>query len=114
MRIQQVKAGIEALINFIEMLFQWDDIRCSKDVIHTAIKLWMQHQVVYLPKARDAFNEQIEELEDEMDEWAKVTDRSGLGSVSQKPSHKAPPTRIIANFRLKAPDQPLSEPCIPA
>ncbi|KAF7592488.1 hypothetical protein BBP40_000223 [Aspergillus hancockii] len=80
----KIKAGIKALINFLEMLFQWDDIRRSKDVIHNAIKLWMQHQVDYLPKAKDAFNGQIEEFEDKMNEWAKVSDWSGLGGVSQK------------------------------
>lgn len=34
----KVKTGLKKLISFVEMLFHWDDIRLSKDVIHKAFK----------------------------------------------------------------------------
>ncbi|KAL3471264.1 hypothetical protein BJX99DRAFT_263461 [Aspergillus californicus] len=80
----KVKAGIQDVLRFVEMLFEWDDIRRSKDVMHNAIRLWMQHQVDYLPKAKDAFNENVQEVERRTNEWAKISDWSGLGEISQK------------------------------
>ncbi|KAF5539997.1 hypothetical protein FMEXI_8647 [Fusarium mexicanum] len=82
---KKIKTGIQDLLGFLEMLFEWDDIRRSKDVIHNAFKLWMQHQVDYLPKAKDALDQNIDAFKQGLTEWTQNTDTSAFGGLSQNP-----------------------------
>ncbi|KAF4338052.1 gamma-glutamyltranspeptidase periplasmic precursor [Fusarium beomiforme] len=79
----KVKTAVKDLIAFVEMLFEWDDIRRCKDVIHNAFKLWMQHQIDYLPKAKAALDENAEAFKQVLAEWTQNTDVSSFGDVSQ-------------------------------
>ncbi|KAI5462698.1 hypothetical protein BGZ63DRAFT_222139 [Mariannaea sp. PMI_226] len=86
----KVKVVIQDVVKFCEMLLGWDDIRRTKDVMHNTIKLWMQNQVDYIPKARDTIDKEIKALEGVMNEWTGITNWPSLGDVSQKPaSHSA-------------------------
>ncbi|KAF5656300.1 hypothetical protein FCIRC_13731, partial [Fusarium circinatum] len=82
---KKIKTGIQDLLGFLEMLFEWDDIRRSKDVIHNAFKLWMQHQLDYLPKAKDALDQNIDAFKQGLTEWTQSTDISAFGGLSQNP-----------------------------
>ncbi|KAF5642270.1 uncharacterized protein FTJAE_3745 [Fusarium tjaetaba] len=79
----KIKTGIKDLLAFLEMLFGWDDIRRSKDVIHNAFKLWMQHEVDYLPKAKDALDNNIDTFKQSLTEWTQNTDLSAWGGLSE-------------------------------
>ncbi|KAL7942627.1 hypothetical protein V8C42DRAFT_331485 [Trichoderma barbatum] len=82
----KIKTGVEKLIEFVQTLFHWDDIRRTKDVMHNVMKLWLQHQVDYIPKAKESFDNGIKVVESKMNEWAGVTGWSALGDASQKPA----------------------------
>ncbi|KAF4233512.1 hypothetical protein CNMCM8980_010239 [Aspergillus fumigatiaffinis] len=83
----KLKTGAEKLINFVEMLFQWDDIRRTKDVTHNVVRLWLQDQVDKIPQVRHVLDETIATVEGKMDEWAKIDSWSpGLGDMAKKPA----------------------------
>lgn len=82
-----IKTGIEDVIHFLEFLFEWDDIRCTKDVMHHVAKLWLQDQVDNIPRAQQAIDGVIADVEKKINEWAGITDwSSGLGDVASKPA----------------------------
>ncbi|KAL4990680.1 hypothetical protein BDW68DRAFT_153694 [Aspergillus falconensis] len=70
----KVKAGLKMLWNFLQMLFEWDDIRRTKNVIHNISKLWLQDQVDKIPKVRQALDSAIRGVEQRVNEWANVSD----------------------------------------
>ncbi|KAF7561512.1 hypothetical protein G7046_g2635 [Stylonectria norvegica] len=77
-----IKTAIEDLIRYIEFLFEWDDIRRTKDVLHNVSKLYLQHQVDELDNVRTEFNGQIAAAEQTLNQWAGITDWSPLGDVA--------------------------------
>ncbi|RAH43130.1 uncharacterized protein BO95DRAFT_502762, partial [Aspergillus brunneoviolaceus CBS 621.78] len=80
----KVKTGIQKLIQFVEMLFQWDDIRRCKDVMHNTIKLYLQNEVEYIRTARDFLDREIGKAQQSLNQWSGITDWSGLGDASSK------------------------------
>ncbi|RAH86154.1 hypothetical protein BO86DRAFT_406549 [Aspergillus japonicus CBS 114.51] len=80
----KVKTGIEKLIQFVEMLFHWDDIRRCKDVMHNTIKLYLQNEVEYIRTARDFLDREIGKAQQSLNQWSGITDWSGLGDASTK------------------------------
>ena len=81
-----IKTAIEDIIHFIEFLFEWDDIRRTKDVIHNVVKLFLQDQIDGIPRAKAAFDGQITAVEQTVNEWAGITDWSSLGDTAAKPA----------------------------
>lgn len=81
-----IKTVIEDVIRFIEFLFQWDDIKRTKQVLHKIINLYLKHQVSQIDTARAAISEHIEELEDTVAKWAGTTDWSSLGDSARRPA----------------------------
>jgi hypothetical protein len=82
----QVKTGIKKLIQFVEMLFNREDIRGSKDIMHYAFMLWMQYQANNIPNARDTVVKSFGEFKRAMKEWAGTCDWSYLSDASKKPA----------------------------
>ncbi|PYI22685.1 hypothetical protein BO99DRAFT_468445 [Aspergillus violaceofuscus CBS 115571] len=80
----KVKTGIEKLIQFVEMLFHWDDIRRCKDVMHNTIKLYLQNEVEYIRTARDFLDREIGKAQQSLNQWSGITNWSGLGDTSTK------------------------------
>lgn len=81
-----IKTAIEDIINFIKFLFEWDDIRRTKDVLHNLIKRYLEGQVNDIQTAKQAFDTMIGDVESTVSEWAGVTDWSGIGTAASKPA----------------------------
>jgi hypothetical protein len=81
-----VKTAIQDIVHFVQFLFEWDDIRCTKDVLHNLVRLWMQHQVDNLPQIRVNFDNVIAGVEGTVCKWAGITDWSPLGEIIHKPA----------------------------
>lgn len=81
-----VKTAIEDIVRFAEFLFEWDDIRRSKDVLHNVSKLWLQDQVNNISKAQKAFDGAIAAAEKDINKWANIDNWApGLGDVAGQP-----------------------------
>ncbi|KAL4724373.1 hypothetical protein ACLX1H_008987 [Fusarium chlamydosporum] len=74
----KIKTGFNQLVGFLEALLHWDDIRRTKDVIHNVMKLWLQHQVDYIPVAKERFDGSMAEFKQLMKEWTKSNTPSSL------------------------------------
>ena len=81
-----IKTGVEDIIHFLEFLFDWDDIRRTKDVMHNVVTLYLQDKVADLGRARIAFDQHISEVEQKLNNWAGITDWSSLGAVAANPA----------------------------
>lgn len=90
-----IKTGVEELIRYTQFLFDWDDIRRTKDVMHSIVRKFLKHTVDDLENTRSTFDRQIDALEDTIDKWAGIKDWSSLGGVADKPpaaSGSGPPS----------------------
>ncbi|KNG88148.1 hypothetical protein ANOM_003381 [Aspergillus nomiae NRRL 13137] len=80
-----IKTAIKAIIQFIEFLFEWDDIKRTKNVLYNISKQFFQHQIDSIGDAKSTFNNKIESVEKSLNEWADV-DWSPLGDSMSKPA----------------------------
>ncbi|KAJ2995714.1 hypothetical protein NUW58_g1195 [Xylaria curta] len=81
-----IKTAIEQLIAFVKFLFEWDDIRRTKDVLHNVTKLYLKDQVDGLGGIKTLFDNEIVEVEKTLSEWAGLGDWAPL---SKPPSSSA-------------------------
>ncbi|KAB8220144.1 hypothetical protein BDV33DRAFT_231114 [Aspergillus novoparasiticus] len=80
-----IKTAIKAIIQFIEFLFEWDDIKRTKNVLYNISKQFFQHQIDSIGDAKNTFNNNIQSVETSLNEWADV-DWSPLGDTVSKPA----------------------------
>lgn len=80
-----IKTGIEDVIKYVEFLFEWDDIQRTKEVIHNLTKRFLECQVANIKVAKKDFDTMIGEVETAVNQWAGLTDWSGLGEVATQP-----------------------------
>lgn len=80
-----IKTTIKDLIRFVQFLFEWDDIRRTKDVMSNVARLYIRAQVDTLPVAKKMFNAEIDSLKKSLDQWAGI-DTSSLGNAVSKPA----------------------------
>lgn len=78
----QIKTFIEQVIAFIKFLFEWDDIRRTKEVLHNVIQLYMKYQVGNIGNLKALFDNQVAEVEQKLSDWAGLGDWSPLGTVA--------------------------------
>ncbi|KAL7941006.1 gamma-glutamyltranspeptidase periplasmic precursor [Trichoderma barbatum] len=83
---EQIKTTIEEIIHFVEFLFDWDDIKRTKNVLHNVLKLTLKHQIDKIDAARIAFDEKVDEDAESLAKWGEITDLSSLGGVAEKPA----------------------------
>lgn len=92
---ENIVNAIEDLVEFLQYLFEWDDIKRTKDVIHNVSRLFMSHQVDQIPVLRNGFDEAIESTIKSIDQWAGIKDFPGLGTdgsgrISSKATEDGP------------------------
>ncbi|KAF2964040.1 hypothetical protein GQX73_g9541 [Xylaria multiplex] len=80
-----IKTAIEQLIDFVKFLFAWDDITRTKDVLYNMSKLFLKDQVNGLGEVKTLFDNEIEEVEKTLSQWAGLGDWSPLGDVASNP-----------------------------
>ncbi|RIW12899.1 hypothetical protein D0X99_17525 [Algoriphagus lacus] len=82
-----IKTAIEDLIKYLSFLFEWEDIKRTKEVLHNLIKCWLKGEVNGLQTLKTEFDQMINTAEGKINEWAGITDWSPLGDkMSQKPA----------------------------
>ncbi|PWY82154.1 hypothetical protein BO70DRAFT_379664 [Aspergillus heteromorphus CBS 117.55] len=81
-----IKTAIEDLIRFIEFLFNWGDVKRTKNVLYNVAKLYMQNQVDSIPRAKAAFDAHIAEAEETLGKWAGITDWTPIGTAASEPA----------------------------
>ena len=81
-----IKTAIEDIIKFLEFLFEWDDIKRTKEVLHNLIKLWLQNEVNDIQSIKQKIDNGINQLETDVNKWAGITDWSGIGEKATKPA----------------------------
>lgn len=82
-----IKTAVEDLIKYLSFLFEWDDIKRTKEVLHNLVKCWLQGEVNGLQTLKSEFNQMIQTAEGKINEWAGITDWSPLGDqVAQNPT----------------------------
>lgn len=82
---EQIKTAVQIIIRFIQFLFQWSDIRRTKQVLHRVIKLYLGHQVGYIDRARIDFGNHLDNAVGKIREWGGITDWSSLGDAAGSP-----------------------------
>lgn len=82
-----IETGIEELIQYLEFLFDWDDIKRTKDVLCNITEQWLNSQVESIPTAKAAFDGQIANMEKSINQLAGITDWStSIGQVASQPT----------------------------
>ncbi|KAJ4208871.1 hypothetical protein NW759_013633 [Fusarium solani] len=81
----KIKTGIDKLIRYIEFLFEWDDIRRTKQVTHNLVKYYLFEMVASIETAKDAFDDCMDGAEKAVAEWSGIKDWSALGDSASKP-----------------------------
>ncbi|PEN09153.1 hypothetical protein CRI93_00005 [Longimonas halophila] len=81
-----VETAVEDLVRFVEFLFEWDDIRRTKEVFHNLIKRFLQSQVAGINDVKNGLDHAIEEVEKKVATWADIDDWSALGDVASQPA----------------------------
>ncbi|MES2758538.1 MAG: hypothetical protein V4693_14290 [Pseudomonadota bacterium] len=91
----KIVTGVEDLVEFLQYLFEWDDFKRTKDVIHNVSRLFMSHQVDQIPVVKKKFDDAIESAIKSINHWAGIKDYPGLGDdgsgrVSSKAKEEGP------------------------
>ncbi len=81
-----IKTGIEDIIKFVEFLFEWDDIKRTKEVLHNLSKRFLEYQVDGIKTMQHDFDTMIGDVESTVNKWAGITNWSGLGEAASKPA----------------------------
>jgi hypothetical protein len=82
----KVKTAVEDLIKYVEFLFDWDDIKRTKDVLHNLIKQYLVGEVDELAAFKTKLDSAIGEVEQTVASWAGITDWSPIGESAGKPA----------------------------
>lgn len=82
----KIKTAVKDLIDFIKFLFAWDDIRRTKDVLHTLSKRFLEHQVNEIDAIKTAFDGKMNDFRQQVANWAGLGDISKLGTVATQPA----------------------------
>lgn len=58
--LHQIQVATEDTFRYVEFLFQWNDIRRTKDVLHNIVSLWTSHQVSELGTIQRDFDRNMD------------------------------------------------------
>ena len=79
----KIVAAVEDLIDFLRYLFEWDDLKRTKDVIKNVTKAFVNHEIEQIPVVRRKFDGMVDDLIKVIDAWAGLLpDVSGVGEAA--------------------------------
>ncbi|KAJ6001626.1 gamma-glutamyltranspeptidase periplasmic precursor [Penicillium canescens] len=84
-----IKTAIEAIIRFLKFLFQWKDIKRTKQVLHRVVKLFLTHQVDQIDTVRATFRDNLDGAAEKIREWGGVSDWSSMGDTAKLPPNNS-------------------------
>lgn len=75
-----IRTAAEDLLKYLEFLFEWGDMRRTKEVVKNIVKRFLEHEVDQIEVVKGQFDQMIADAEKAIDSWAGVGDWSGLGT----------------------------------
>ncbi|KAK4112979.1 hypothetical protein N656DRAFT_751974 [Canariomyces notabilis] len=81
----KIKTGVQDLMRYVEFLFEWDDIRRTKDVLHNMIRLYLKDKVDGIQTFKAQLDACVQDVEKQVGETFGVKDWSPLGEHATKP-----------------------------
>ncbi|CAN9347874.1 unnamed protein product [Alternaria sp. RS040] len=81
----QIKTALEDLIQFLEVLFQWDDIKRTKQIMHNMIRFYLQNSVEGIRDVQRKFDASIAGAQMAVAEWSGMENWNSLGDSAAKP-----------------------------
>jgi hypothetical protein len=81
----QIKTALEDLIRFLEVLFQWDDIKRTKQIMHNMIRFYLQNSVEGIKAVQSKFDASIAGAQMAVAEWSGMENWNSLGDSAAKP-----------------------------
>ncbi|KAI3003089.1 hypothetical protein CBS147346_5554 [Aspergillus niger] len=79
-----IKTAIEAIIRFVQFLFEWDDIRRTKNILHNLVILGTKNQISQLSQIKTDFNSSVAAVEQSVNSWAGFEEWSKLGDPASE------------------------------
>ncbi|SFW81946.1 hypothetical protein [Chitinophaga sancti] len=79
-----VAAAIKDVINYLEYLFAWGDIRRTKEVYHHLTRLYLDEQIESVRHLKGKFDGVMSQVIKSVNEWADITDWTGIGESADK------------------------------
>lgn len=79
-----VAGAIKDVINYLEYLFAWGDIRRTKEVFHHLTRLYLEEQVESVRYLKGKFDGMMSDVIKSVNEWANITDWTGIGESADK------------------------------
>ncbi|GAA1364344.1 hypothetical protein [Streptomyces beijiangensis] len=88
----QLKTALGDLLDYLEFLFEWNDITRTKNVMAHLTKVYLDHQVGQILVVKGEFDHMIASMEQAIGKWAGVGGWAGLGADgSATPNTKSTP-----------------------
>lgn len=81
----KIKTGVSKVLRYLEFLFDWDDIRRTKQVAHNMVKYCLVDMVCGIQTAKGELDQCIGEAQKAVAEWSGIKDWPGLGDAASKP-----------------------------
>ncbi len=81
----KIKTGVESLIRYVEFLFDWDDIRRTKQIMHNLVKFYLQDMVSGIKTVQNKFDDSIAGAQQTVAQWSGIEDWTPLGDTASKP-----------------------------
>ncbi len=89
----KIETGIEKVIHYVQFLFDWDDIKRTKQIMHNMCKYYLQDMVSDIKTVQSQFDNSIGTAQTAVSKWSGMKDWSGLGDTASKP-----PKGNVANY----------------
>ncbi|XEU97491.1 hypothetical protein FSHL1_002777 [Fusarium sambucinum] len=81
----KIKTGIQNLIRFVEFLFEWEDIKRTKQVTYNLVKFYLLDITSSIGHSKDSLRDCMDGAREAVAEWAGIKDWSALGDSAGKP-----------------------------
>jgi hypothetical protein len=89
----KVVSAVEDLVKYLEYLFEWNDIKRTKEVMKNLTMRFLEAQVENILVIKQEIDDKIDEASKAINNWAGIGNFSGLGSEgTATPGAKSTPT----------------------
>jgi hypothetical protein len=82
---QKIRTAIDDIIKYVSVLFEWEDIRRTKEVFHNLIKRYLESQIQGINEVRNTLDNKLDEAMAKVRDWAELPSLSALGETMVSP-----------------------------
>lgn len=82
---QKIRTAIDDIIKYVSVLFEWEDIRRTKEVFHNLIKRYLESQIQGIDEVRNTLDNKLDEAMAKVRDWAELPSLSALGETMVSP-----------------------------